>query len=681
MDKALKLVEKYLLYTIVFLLPLGFANISPNPFVVPKLIILVGGLGLVLIVWCIRVLATGKLEYYKTKFDLPVLLIMAAYLVSALMQTPNKMEAYLLPGTATMMVGGGLLYFLINQQEDKRGLTKILLIGAGVFAFLTLLSAFGALGAIPQLPAAFRAAGFTPEGGFLPAFLFLTPLLALGIGLTILEKDITRKIIPAAASVVIALGVIACIINIIPGSKFTPHFPGPGTSWSISVDALKDSPLLGVGPGNYLSAFNRFRPLEYNNTDLWAVRFGTASNFYLTVLTEAGLLGIAGFILLGFLIYRQIRKAAERKEEIDTTAIVYSTSLGILLVLLIIFPASLLIVTLLFILLALSVRSHHTALHLTAEASGDSPVGSKLPALLVTLPIFVLVAYLFYKGTTIVSAEYKFQKALTALSANDAQKTLDYMNQAITGNPTVDRYHMTAAQVAILIANAIAQKQDISDDDRQTIAALVQTAIEQGKAGVALNPLRAANWDVLAQIYRAIMPLAKDADQFALQTASQAVALDPFNPGLRINLGGIYYAQGDYDNAIKIFETAVAAKNDQPNAYYNLAFAYAQKGDLGKAEQAMSQVLANIKDKSSKDYEVAKKALEDIQAKKKEAATNKGDQLNPPQGQGKELDPKLDLPEGSEPPATPSPKPEAKETEEPKVSVTPELSPTVTPLP
>src|SRR6185369_14227987 len=182
-------------------------------------------------------------------------------------------------------------------------------------------------------------------------------------------------------------------------------------------------------------------------------------------------------------------------------------------------------------------------------------------------------------------------------------------------------------QVSILVANAVAQKKDLTDDDRKTITQLVQSAIEQGKAAVALNPSRSTNWDVLSQIYRAVMPLAKGADQFAIQAESQAIALDPYNPNLRISLGAIYYAQGDFDNAIKLYESAIAAKSDFPNAYYNLAFAYVGKNDLGKAETAMSQVLSLV-DKNSKDYEVAKKALEDIQSKKKETEGQKGDQLN-----------------------------------------------------
>lgn len=682
MEHALKTIERYILYATIFLLPVAFANISPNPYIVVKLVILVTGVSLALLVWCVRVFVSGKLEFHKGLFDIPVLLIMVAYISSTLFRTPNRMEALLLPGTATAIVASGVLYFLINQYQEKRGFVMALLSSGALFAFVTLLSAFGALEAIPQLPQFVKSAGFTPEGGFLPATVFLTILLVVGIGTTLLDKTMHTKLFAGIASSVIAFGLIASVTQIIPGSKFAPRFPGLSTSWSVAVDAIKNSPLLGVGPGNYLTAFSRFRPIDYNQSDLWAVKFATATNFYVTALTETGLLGIAGIILIAFVLYRQLKKnniIEDGKLSIASTRVLYIASLIVLLLILAFVPATLLITFLMFVLLAFASSSKTTTLNLStqddAEGSGH---GTRMPALLLTIPVILVVGYVLYKGAGYVRAEYTFTKALTHLSQNDAKKTFENLESAIALNPRVDRYHMTTAQVSLLLANAVAQKKDLTDDDKKAISALVQTAIEQGKAGVALNPSRSTNWEVLSQIYKSIMPLAKGADQFAIQTASQAIALDMFNPNLRISLGGIYYAAGDYDNAIKIFESAVAAKSDFPNAYFNLAFAYAGKGDLGKAETAMSRVLALV-DKNSKDYEIAKKALEDIQAKKNDPNAPKGEELNAPEKQEDVLDPKLDLPEEAAPPesnvsVTPTGTP-------PVQSVTPELTPTVSPSP
>jgi tetratricopeptide (TPR) repeat protein len=311
-----------------------------------------------------------------------------------------------------------------------------------------------------------------------------------------------------------------------------------------------------------------------------------------------------------------------------------------------------------------------------------------------TIPVVVGAVFLFYKGSQILLAEYKFNKSLTLLTQNDATGTYDTMREAINTNPRVDRYHATFARINLALANSIAQKavpqegveaQEITDADRQSITTLIQQAINEGKATVSLNPLRAGNWETLAQVYRAVMPLAQGADAFTIQSYRQAVALDPLNPNLRIALGGIYYAIGNYDQAAQVFELAASAKPDLANAHYNLSLALKESGNLDRAIAEMSLVLSLITDKTSQDYNVAKQALETMQSEKQAQApveAGTGEELTPPQtAEEPVLVPPLDLPEGSEPPEAPiSPTPTGGEAS-PTVTVTPQVTPTVTPLP
>jgi cytochrome c-type biogenesis protein CcmH/NrfG len=281
---------------------------------------------------------------------------------------------------------------------------------------------------------------------------------------------------------------------------------------------------------------------------------------------------------------------------------------------------------------------------------------------------------------------------LNALAQNEAQKTYDIMREAINLNPYVDRYHATFARINLALANSIAvsaqqaaQGQEgatVSDQDRATITTLIQQSIAEAKSTVALNPLRAGNWEILGQTYRSIIPLAQGSDAFAAQSYRQAIALDPLNPNLRIALGGLYYAAGDYETAADIFQLAVSAKADHANARYNLAFALKETGNLDRAIQEMTAVLSLITDKESEDFRVAQQALSDMQAER-ETTAQAGQQLNPPQGAEEPvLEPPIELPEGSEPPEAPiSPTPTVTPTPEEGAegTGTPALSPTPTP--
>lgn len=68
--------------------------------------------------------------------------------------------------------------------------------------------------------------------------------------------------------------------------------------------------------------------------------------------------------------------------------------------------------------------------------------------------------------------------------------------------------------------------------------------------------------------------------------------MDPINPLLRIRLGGIYYAEGKFEDAIKIFELAVLAKPDFANSHFNLGMAYKGNKQIDKAKEQMEIVIS-----------------------------------------------------------------------------------------
>ena len=656
MEKTLKILEKYILYITVFLVPLIILPIFPNPFGLPKLIILSFGVGLIILVKAIQTLVKGSLKISIGSFDFPVILIGVAYLVSAILRTPNKMEAFFLPGTTTVILAGVLLYLLINQlkETDKKGLGLVVFFSGVVLSLVSLFAASGILAKIPQLPAYIQNSNFNLLGGTLPTSLFLASLLPLGLGIALSEKEAVKKIFLAVSVGVVALGLAISIFNSLPGKPASPNLTEFATTWAIAIDTLKESPLLGVGPGNYLTAFNRFRPLSYNQTDLWAVRFTSGRDFYLTLLTETGLLGAAGIILLLVAVYRK-----SRAKLADLLKLPGLSALLVLLVLLALFPATTTLIVLMFILLSLATKTRKTVLNLTAtpisapEATTNGKYASRFPAILISLPFIIAVLVFFFYASRALAAEVKFKKALDALVANQGTQTYDLMREAINTNPLVDRYHASYSQVNLILANAIAQNEDITDQDRTTIAQLIQQAIREAKAVVTLNPQRAGNWELLASTYRAIIPFAQGADQFAVQTYNQSIVLDPINPNLRIALGGLHYALGDYDTAIRVFELATFAKPDHANAHYNLAIAYREKGDIQKSINEITLVLSLV-DRDSDDYELVRTELENLE-KRLPAETAEGTEtLIPPQpAEEPVIQPPLELPEEAEPPVAP----------------------------
>ena len=659
MEKLLERIEKYLTVGFIFLLPFFIISISSNPYTISKLALIVAYIILFIAVISVKSIVSGKFTFKTSVYDIPVLIIALSYVLSTILRTPNKMEAFLLPGTTTAIVGGALIYFFLNQIKDKSLVTKALVYSGAVYSIFCILAYVGMFGKIPQLPAFMQAKTFTPEGGYLPSMIFLVAILPLAVSAVVSVKVLRIRIVSLFATLLIAAGLILSVYQIIPGRPSSPKFPSSRISWEISIDALKVSPFLGVGPGNYMTAFNRYRPISYNSTDLWAIRFSTASDLFFTLFTETGLIGLVGMILLIWVFVKDSRKQLKENKLVNwgLESIAPLLSFALIIILSIFFPATVFIMVLLFILLALAAKTHPASsinlmMQRVKEGAPEANSFSKFPAIIIFVPVIGIAIYLGYLSTNILRGEFYYKAALEALLANDAQGTFNNMRQAVLINPRVDRYHATFSRINLILADATARKKDLTDTDRTTITQLIQASIAEAKNNVVLNPLRAQNWEVLGRTYQSIIPLANGADGFAAQAYNQAIALDPINPQTRITLGGLYYAAKNYETASRVFELAVTSKPDLANGHFNLAYSYNEQGKVDQAIQQMSLVLGIVQPDSN-DYQVAKKALEDFQAKKKTVAETSSTNLTPPAVPTPAIKPKVELPQGSEPPAAP----------------------------
>ena len=636
--RLIRNIEKYTLVALAGLFAVFVLPKFSVPYIVPKEIFGAITISIVLILWSVRSVLKGEASFSIGKFDLGVLLIALAYIISAIVKTPNKMEAFFFPGTVTFVIISCLFYFLVNQFEKKtKDLILVTLFASGIFLSISILfTELGLFSKIPQLPAFMKNSLFNPLGGILPSALYLAALLPIGIASIIKEKELTKRIFWAVASVVIVFAVVLTVVSLIPGKPRALTFPSVNTSWGIVIDTLKQSPVWGAGPDNYVTAFNLFRPIAYNQTGLWLARFSTANNYYFTLITELGFAGLAAIAVLLISIYRVVLANLKQKQwEVFSPAL--------LVVLFVIFPSSPVLLFLLIAFLSVFSRSEEKSVSLAA---------GRVPSAIIAAPIFIGVVILGIFGTKAIGAELTYQKSLVALTNNDAKNTYDLMTKAITKNPYVDRYHASLAQVDMAIATSIANNKDLTEADRATITQLISQAINEGKATVTLNLGRSGNWELLAQIYGSIMPFAQGADQFAVQTYSQAIALDPINPNLRISLGGVYYALGRYDDAIDAFKLAILTKSDLANAHYNLAIAYRDKKDYDHAITEMNTVLTLVS-KDSSDYTLAKSTLDALEKSKPAVTTTTGaENLTTPQKQETVIKPPLTLPQEATPPAT-----------------------------
>lgn len=475
--------------------------------------------------------------------------------------------------------------------------------------------------------------------GSIPSFVGLVIIFALCVFATKpaqVKKALPMFLVPVIVSaLLLALAYLPFTGNAL--QKMQANFPKEiqlpfAISWKVSASAFRDAPFIGTGPSTYVFNFTSYKPVEFNALKFWNFSFDTAYNEFLNVLGTLGIFGLMALVLIvlvvGITSWRNISVHTSDSHDgmnVILPALAISGFVGVILLAIHAVTLVSAVVTL-FIFAALmmsqkSIREKVMELSIGIKAS---TAGNKQFDLLpvVFFILFVIGAgFVFFRGYNVVAADYYHRQAL-AQANKSGTLTYQYLQKAESMNPQVDLYRVDMAQTNFALANAlVAQKGpteanpqgSLTDQDKQTIQTLLSQSINEGRASVALSPRSSRNWEVLASIYRNITGVAQNALAFSLDAYGRAIQRDPLNPILRVNVGGIYYAAKNYDLAIRFFSDAANLKPDYANAYYNLAIALRDKGDLQNAALVAKQTVVILeKDPKSIDYQVANNLLKEL---------------------------------------------------------------------
>lgn len=425
-------------------------------------------------------------------------------------------------------------------------------------------------------------------------------------------------------------------------SRFPKEIQLPfSISWKISASAFRDAPYIGTGPSTYLFNFTSYKPLEFNTLNYWNFSFDAAYNEFLQILGTMGIVGLIALTLVCLVVINSARKFLSLNEtesddnNIITSGLAISAILGI--VLLAIHATTMVsIVMTLFAFGVLMVSQKHIREKVMNVSMGikastlDDKQFDLFPVII--FAVFLIgAAYVLFNTYNATMADYYHRQALVQASKSGTA-TYTNLQKAESLNPTVDLYRVDMAQTNFALANAIAVKKGpskedpkgtLTDQDKRTIQTLLSQSINEGRVAVALNPLSSRNWVVLASIYRNVSGIAQNALAFSLDSYGRAIQRDPLNPELRLNVGGVYYTGKNYDSAIRFFSDAANLKPNYTNAYFNLAIALRDKGDLQNAKLVADQVLSlSQKNGQTQDVQIANALVKDIADKIAAAAKN-----------------------------------------------------------
>ncbi len=622
----MKKVLKYYVAVVMFLLPVFILPIVTGAYGFAKNWFL-GVAGLVGVVVWLAGVVMGKMAFRKSRVMILAGLFLVWSLVSWLrLPMGVQMRSLMSPMGFGTMVTFFVWIFLWIQVADRKEWNRQLLflsggaVVVGLGALLVFLLPDGSLPLnIPKENPMLSIGTSWSLTGSLQSEVILFLFLAIEWGRRLVRKlKLAEKgsegggyMVEAAVTVFFVLLMLLGLYRIV---KYGWLRLDVTSSWVIAVESLKRSPLWGVGVGNFLQAFNMYRPTSYNMTSTWASGFGVSGLAFLQVWTE---LGLGGLLLLVLVIkgwWRQ-REVLTGRKKIDWIR------MGLMLGLWLLLPASLLTLWLFLWLItgriykARESKSKGSRWQLTKDGgSFDVTVGLRIGMAVVVL---AMVGYGGYWWGRIITGEIYLRRSFVAMAQNDGGATYDLQIKAMGANPRVADYRRFYSQTNLSISSNYLtppEGEEVSQEAQENASVLIEQSVREAKAAVALDELNASYWANLASIYMAVAGIVEGAGDWSLQAYQQAVALDPVNPLLRIDLGGLLYGAGRYEESDRVFEQAVVNKNDYANSWYNWAHAAKMSGRLADAVTRLSQALALVPVDSG-DYE---KADEELTVWKKE---------------------------------------------------------------
>lgn len=441
------------------------------------------------------------------------------------------------------------------------------------------------------------------------------------------------------------------------------------SSWVIAVETLKTKALFGVGLGNFIEAFTKFRPVSFNMTNLWASTLLISGVGILHVWAELGLVGLISIILI-------ILSVIKRRKENGFWRVML---LGVLVLLL---PPTFFVTFLLFWVVASSFDE-------IREVKMILPLGDKgfniLPYLL-SLVILAIVGFGVFKMTKATIGDYYYRQSLVAASKNDGSGAYNNQIKAIGMNPNLADYRAVYSQTNLALASNflnVGTGETLSAENKEKASTLIQQAVREAQAAASLDKNLAVYWSNLGSVYQSLIGIIDGALDWSLQSYQQAAGMDPVNSNYNMSLGSLLYGAGNYPLAERYFEEAIIDKNNFANAWYNRAHSAKQQNKLQDAVSFMGQAL-NLVAVDSDDYTKAKGELDEWQKQLDEAIAQYQEQLKQQQAQQQQAKP-IEAETLNTPEPLPTMGAEEKvnvpaEELEPKITVMPTVEPTVAPV-
>ena len=642
MREKLKKIGQISIWFLVFIFPIFFLPFAPDSISYPKTIFLLFSVTLALFCWFFYSLFEKKISFFENNLFYSLLFLILFFLTISTVFSLSKSASFwgfpLEMGESLLFLFSLIIFFflfshLLKRKSEISFAFFLLLISGfflclfsifqlyhqrplfGIFFYtllgnLSTLSIFFALLIPVSFAFLFQAKGFWKLlfGIFTFSFLFFLAISGVKIAYLLLSLMtiflLTFSLEKKEGEVDFQRAGLLSFVLIF--SIFFYFFPlrlpfSPQIPLEVSLDFPAQAPilrgvfsegikniLLGTGPGTFVFAYSKYRPLILNQTIFWGTRFSLGSSTISDWLITKGILATFSLISLFSLTFVSILIMILReKDKISLVEIgIFSSLFG-------------LIISAFFYSFNLSLWFFFWLF----LAGAFSSISRKRELDFSTIPfsktIFFVFFFILFSFSLILSA-FQFQKYLAhcyyKIALSKVNENLDLaiekMRKAKKFNSQADLYLRELSQLLLLKANQISQDEKISQEEkREKVSQIISEGIASIEKAVSVSPQNVANWNVRGYFYRNLIGV-QGAGELALDSYRRAIQLEPASPYSYGEMGRVYILMAqDFEKrgqieakkealslAKKKLEEALEKKSDYAPAHYLMAVIASQEG-------------------------------------------------------------------------------------------------------
>ncbi len=381
----------------------------------------------------------------------------------------------------------------------------------------------------------------------------------------------------------------------VPNIEVNPSF---NATMGVTKSVLTEHPMFGMGPNKFGAAWAMYKPININNTingnEYWGTTFNSSSGLIPTFAATTGAVGILTlltfFILLIVAGVKSIFSSIKNGSNWETMAFFV---LSLYLFVSCFFYSAGAVVFLLALAFAGIFIGLSSSLHHKGEISFsylNDHRKSFFSILFIVIMLIAAAAVSFKYIERLVSVSY-FSKAVTASDISLAESSI---SKALTFHQN-DLYLRTYAQVYLVKLNSIVAKDatTLSDEDKATLQSSLEQAVSGAQLAINYDPTNYLNHQALGSIYQRLASVGvKDVYSKSIESYAKASALNPKNPGIKLNMASVSMADKKVKEAKEYASAAVALKPDYIDAYIILSQIAKEEGDnaaaLSYAQTALS---------------------------------------------------------------------------------------------